>query len=417
MNYQESIAYIHQTPKFARELGNRKLKKLLEHLNNPQESLRVIHLAGTNGKGSTAAMIANSLTCAGYRCGLYTSPYIERFNERIRIDGEEIPDDDLARIITKIRELIETYDAPVSEFALDTAAAFCYFEEEKCDFVVLETGMGGRLDATNVIQNPFATVLTAIDMDHMQYLGDTIEKIAKEKCGIIKQNCPVVCYPKQKDSVVKIIQNVAKEKNAPVYIPEIPEYNEQKILYLKKEYEIGLSGEFQGYNAATALKVLEILGKQGVAIPERAIAEGLKTAKNMARFEKFGKQVVLDGGHNASAGKALCRALKLLQKPIYFCVAMMEDKDCKGFLREIEGVANGIVFSKIEMPRCATAETLAELVVNKKTFVQIENHPFLAIEQALALAGDDGIVCICGSLYFAGMVRPFLREKFKNSDE
>ncbi len=416
MNYQESIAYIHQTPKFSRELGNRLLEKLLMHLNNPQDSLRVIHLAGTNGKGSTAAMIAKTLSCAGYRCGLYTSPYIERFNERIRIDGQEIPDDDLAEIITRLRYLIETYDTPVSEFALDTAAAFCYFQQKQCDFVVLETGLGGRLDATNVIKDPVATVLTAIDMDHMQYLGNTIEDIAKEKCGIIKENCPVVCYPKQDPRVFSVIADTAKEKGAPLFVAELPEYYDKKIIYQGEEYAIGLLGEFQGYNGATALKTLEVLKEKGVVIPDIAIKEGLKTAENMARFERFGKQVILDGGHNVSAAKALCKALRELNKPIYFCVAMMEDKDCDGFLKEISNLASGVVITRVPMPRCAEPEQLSHVFDKDKIPVKIEDNPFFAVEEALSMAEDNGMVCACGSLYFAGYIRPYLREKFKNSD-
>ena len=181
MNYEETLIYIHNTPKFARTLGNDLLKKLLKKLGNPQKDLKFIHIAGTNGKGSAAVMLSQILINCGLKVGLYTSPYIERFNERIRINGEEIPDDILADIATRIRETIEKYDTPVSEFALDTAIAFEYFKSQKCDIVVLETGLGGRLDATNVIDKSIVSVIMSIGFDHTQYLGETIEEITAEK--------------------------------------------------------------------------------------------------------------------------------------------------------------------------------------------------------------------------------------------
>lgn len=384
------------------------LEKLLVHLGNPQNHLRIVHIAGTNGKGSTAAMLAEILKSAGYRCGLFMSPYIERFNERIRINGEEIPDEELAEIITTLKDTIERYDAPVSEFALDTAAAFCWFSRQKCDFVVLETGLGGRLDATNVIKNPLVTVLTAIGMDHMQYLGNSLEEIAGEKCGIIKNGCPVVSYPLQEKSVQNVIVNRAKELNAPLFVAKEPVFVNHKICYEEKEYELGLSGEFQAYNAATVLATINVLKKNEISISDDAVEEGLKNAKNMARFEWFGNQIVLDGGHNVPAAKVLSQSLKQLDRPIYLCVAMMEDKDWEGFLKELAPVAEGVVVTQISMPRCCLAETLAAFLKKQNIVTEVEIDPFLAIEKAKTMAGEDGVVCICGSLYLAGEVRPYL---------
>lgn len=414
MNYQEAIEYIHQTPKFARELGNRMLEKLLMHLNNPQKNLRIVHIAGTNGKGSTAAMLAEILQSSGYKCGLFTSPYIERFNERIKINGKEIPDEALAGIITIIKQTIERYDAPVSEFALDTAAAFCWFKEQKCDYVVLETGLGGRLDATNVIQNPILTVLTSIGMDHMQYLGNTIEKITEEKCGIIKTGCPVVSYPLQEEVVKKVIREKAREKKAPLTVAKEPIFLDDHIRYENKEYKLGLSGEYQAYNAATVLESVHVLRECGAAIDEVAVSAGLKNAKNPARFESFGSNIILDGGHNVPAGKALISSLKNKKKPLFFCVAMMEDKEWKGFLNEIVPAAEGVVFTEVPMPRCCSANQLATFAELFQKKIDIEKNPFLAIEKIRKMAGEEGIVCICGSLYLAGEVRPWLREKEKD---
>ncbi len=381
------------------------------HLGNPQKNLRIVHIAGTNGKGSTAVMLAEILKNAGYRCGLFTSPYIERFNERIRINGEEIPDDDLATIITKVKKTIEEKDAPVSEFALDTAAAFCWFSQQKCDFVVLETGLGGRLDATNIIENPLATVLTAIGMDHMQYLGNSLEEIAGEKCGIFKPGCSVVSYPIQEPVVQKVIREKAKEKEVPLRIAKPPNFHNGRILYDGISYKLGLQGEFQQYNAATVLETVVVLREKGVLIPESSVSEGLKNARNMARFEWFGDQIILDGGHNVPAAKALRRSLCDLNRPVYLCIAMMEDKDWKGFLQEMIPVADGVVLTQISMPRCCLAEKIKSFLAQYDVPSVTESNPFFAIEKAKEMAGNEGIVCVCGSLYLAGEVRPYLRKQ------
>ena len=239
MNYQETLSYIHQTPKFSRILGNTMLKKLLAHLGNPQDALDFIHVAGTNGKGSVSIMLAEILKNAGLRVGLFTSPYLERFNERIQINRTPIADEALAAIVTTIRACMESHNAPVSEFALDTAAAFCYFAQQKCDIVVLETGLGGRLDATNVISAKRAAVLTAIGMDHMQYLGDTIEKITLEKCGIIHPNTPVVSAPSQAESVRNTVLSYAKAHRAPVYFAEEPQLDGHGLQYRGQRFSLG----------------------------------------------------------------------------------------------------------------------------------------------------------------------------------
>ena len=195
MNYEQSIDYIHSIPKFCRPLGNANLEKLLTHLDNPQKKLKFIHIAGTNGKGSTAAMTAEILKKSGFKTGLFTSPYLEVFNERIRINGENITDNDLAEYVTRVKAIMEENNALVSEFAFITAVSFLYFYEKQCDIVVLEVGMGGKLDATNVIDSSLVSVICKIGLDHTQYLGDTIEEIAKEKCGIMRNGGTAVSYP------------------------------------------------------------------------------------------------------------------------------------------------------------------------------------------------------------------------------
>lgn len=413
MNYEEALRYIHETPKFSRELGNRLLKKLLGCLENPQEGLRFIHIAGTNGKGSAAAMLAEILRCSGFRTGLFTSPYIERFNERIRVDGAEIPDTELARIITRLRDTIEKADAPVSEFALDTAAAFCYFQACGCDVVVLETGLGGRLDATNVIRENLVTILTSIGLDHTQYLGETIQEITAEKCGIFKPGCPVVTAPRQTAEAIAVIRRRAAEMGILLYETEPAEKVSGGVCIRGTVYPLGLQGSFQADNAATAVEAVRVLRKRGMNIPESAVRRGLAQVKHMARFERFGDKVILDGCHNVQAAVELCSSLSELERPVYLCTAMMEDKDYQGCARILARAAAGVVATQLEMPRCCPAALLAQAFMACGIPAAAEASPEAALEKALALAGKEGVVCICGSLFLAGRLRPLLRKNIE----
>jgi len=411
MNYQETILYIHQTPKFSRELGNRLLNELLAHCNHPENSLKCIHIAGTNGKGSTAMMLAETLRVAGYNVGLFISPYIERFNERIQINGEPIPDDDLARIVTQLRTMIEKFNTPVSEFALDTAAAFCWFRERKVDYVILETGLGGRLDATNIIPRNLVAVIGSVGLDHTQYLGNTYQEIAAEKCGIIKHGCPVVSYPIQNGEVWPVIQRYADASEAPLYIADMPEATEDGMLLNGVNYKLGLRGEFQIYNAATAYKVIEVLRKNGISISEEAVKQGFLHAKNPARFERFGSNIILDGAHNPPAIQALCDSLKAMNQPIWFCTAMMEDKDYQTCISILAKHARGVITTELAMPRCCPSEKLMdEFYKNGVEEVYSLPNPQEAIAYALSHMEENSLLCICGSLYFAGTIRPYLKQ-------
>ena len=415
MNYEESINYIHQTPKFSRELGNAMLAKLLVYLDNPEKKLKFIHIAGTNGKGSIAVMLSEILQQSSYCTGLFTSPYIEQFNERIRVNGQMIPNDALAEITTKIKVIIETQNTPVSEFALDTAIALYYFMKKKCDVVVLETGLGGRLDATNIIPDNLVSVISAVDLDHTQYLGDTIEKITAEKCGIIKHNRPVVSYPLQHASALDVIKNTAVLNNCSLYVADTPVPHEDYFELYGKRYKLALKGDFQAYNAATVLKVIEVLQMRNFIFSDSDVKIGLENAVNPARFEKFGDRIILDGGHNPHAIKALCKSLSEYKKSIYFCVAMMEDKDYRENVKILSENSNGIIVTQISMQRCCKAEILATEFkkYNKKVF--IEENPESAIKKALEIADSNALICICGSLYLAGEVRPILNKCFGSS--
>lgn len=410
MNYSETINYIHCTPKFSRTLGNDLLRKLLDKLDNPQQNLSFIHIAGTNGKGSCAIMLSEILTRAGYKTGLFTSPYIEIFNERIKIDGKMIDNDSLSDITTKIRNVIKSNNTPVSEFALDTAIAFEYFSQQKCDIVILETGLGGRLDATNVIDSSIVSVITSIGMDHMQYLGNTISDITAEKCGIIKENGKVIIYPQQEDEAKAVIEEFCTSQNAKHIYANLPEiFEENAFLYDETRYTLSLCGDFQKYNASTVIATVYELRRLGFSISDAALSDGLQAAFNPARMERLSCGLILDGAHNTSAMHELCKALSGLDTPLYICIAMMEDKDITGCIAELAKISPQIITTEINMPRCAKAEFIATEFAKHNIKAQIEKDPIFAAKTALALANNGGTAVVCGSLYLAGIVRKNLK--------
>ncbi len=400
MNYQEAIHYIHSIPKFIRPLGNAHLAGLLQALGNPQEKLKCIHIAGTNGKGSTAAILAEILMNAGYKTGLFTSPFIEVFNERIQINGQNIPDTALADYTETVRKKMEESGCNVSEFAFVTAVAFLYFYHEGCDFVVLETGMGGKLDATNVIKHPLVSVLTSISMDHMQFLGNTLEEITAEKCGIIKPGSAVVTYPNT--AVLPIIHAAAAEKNAPLTEALTAHPIHGGFIYKEKNYPLNLSGEYQPQNAAVALETIGVLRTNGIIISDRAVSDGLKNVRWPARFEFLRENLVIDGGHNIDGIRALKQSLAAQNRPILLVMAMMEDKTYAECVREICPIAQYLIATELPMPRCLSAE---QLLACSEIPGKAVSDPAAAVREALAMAKKNTLICVCGSLYLAGRIR------------
>ena len=385
MDYNETLKYINDTPKFSKILGNDDLKILLEKLGNPQDKTKFIHVAGTNGKGSVSSMIASILRADGKIVGLYTSPFIEVFNERIQINGENITDDDLARIATRVKSEIDEIGVEISVFAQITAMAFLYFAEQECDVAVLETGLGGRLDATNVIPSPVLTVITKIGLDHTEYLGDTIKKITEEKCGIIKHGTKVVTTCKQEDEALFVIKNTCKEKGVPLFIATDD-----------SGYSLSLSGEYQKENGAVA-----VLSAKTLEISEKAIKDGLLATKWIARFEYLKDNLILDGGHNPDGIRALISSLKALGKPVHFVVAMMQDKDTDDVCNQIKAFAKSVTITEVKMPRCAKATDLAKMFDG----CSIQTDSIRAVEEVLSKTSADELVCVCGSLYLAGEIR------------
>ena len=400
MTYENALEYIHQIPRFVRPLGNANLEKLLNVLGNPHYNLKYIHIAGTNGKGSTAAMLAQILKHSGYRVGLFTSPFIEVFNERIQINNINILDEELAKYTELVKNAMEDNNAQISEFAFICVIAFLYFRDNDCDYVVLETGMGGRLDATNIIEKSEVSVLTSISLDHMQFLGNKIEEIALEKCGIIKSGGVVVSHPNTE--VSDIIKAQAQNMSATLYFAKEPIPTNKGFIYNGKQYELSLKGAFQPYNAAVVLEVVFALQNKGVSITEKAIEEGLKNVEWPVRFEFLRDNLVVDGGHNIDGILALKKSLIETDKKIILVMAMMGDKSCRECVECISDIADYVITTQIDMPRCIDAD---ELIKFSRADGRSIKNAIEAVNTALKMTDKDSVVCVCGSLYLAGIIR------------
>lgn len=410
LTYTEAVEYIHNTPKFSRILGNDVLRILLERLGNPHKKLKFIHLAGTNGKGSTASMIANILKCEGYRVGLYTSPFLEVFNERIRINGENIPDDVLAELVSEVKSHIDSMEQGPSEFALTTAVMFLYFARENCDYVVLETGMGGKLDATNVIEESLVTIITSISLDHTQFLGDTVEEITLEKCGIIKENASVVCYCGQNKSALEVIKNECEKNNAELIIAPVPTVTDGGFFCEGEEYKLSLCGTYQPYNATMAITAVRVMVKKGISISDNSIKAGIESAEWAGRFEYLNKNFVIDGGHNPSGIAELKKSLAETERPVILVMAMMEDKSYAECIAEIAPAAKKIYATQIDYPRCLKADLLGELAKEYCSDTQVFENAKEAVKTAVCGADDNDLVCVCGSLFLVGLIRNYFNK-------
>jgi len=429
MNYREAIEYIHGTKKFGSKLGLNNIRTLLDLLGNPHNELNFIHVAGTNGKGSTCSFISNVLIEGGYKVGLFTSPYLETFNERIRINNQDIDNDSLAKITFKVKEKVdEMLDkgmAHPTEFEIVTAIAMEYYKQEKVDFVVLEVGLGGRYDSTNVIESSAASVITTISMDHTDILGDTIGKIAYEKAGIIKDNGLVICYP-QEDEAQEVIEKVAKEKNArlikvPTNKLQVLEINEfgSKFNFefddiKMTDVEIELIGAHQTQNAATALTTILALRKEGiVSISDEAIRKGLKGAKWNGRLEVLKRKptFLIDGAHNIQGIQALKKTLKDIFKydKLILGIGILADKDVEHMIKEIAPIADKIIVTEANIFRALKADDLAAKIVKYNNNVVIESNIEKAVQKSFEMADENDLIVFSGSLYLIGDVRTIVK--------
>ncbi|WP_432663902.1 folylpolyglutamate synthase/dihydrofolate synthase family protein [Wukongibacter baidiensis] len=425
MNYNEALDYIHSTYKFGSKLGLENVKALLELMGNPQESLNFIHVAGTNGKGSTSTFISESLIQEGYSVGLFTSPYLEEFTERIRINGNNIPKGDLAEVTKTVKEKVEIMLSNgrqhPTEFEIVTAIALLYYKLKEVDYVVLEVGLGGRLDSTNVIENTLVSVITPIALDHTQYLGDTLDKIAYEKAGIIKGERPVVVHP-QDDEAMKMIEKVAADKKSKLFIVptqtiEIKKYDEYGIIFDVElngtkycDLEIGLIGKHQVNNATVALMAIKVLSEcHGISISETSIRNGFKKAKWPGRLEVLRRKptLLIDGAHNIHGAKALKRAIEQTFKydRLIAVIGVLGDKDVDGILEEIIPLCDKVIITKPNNPRAISLDVLKEKIEALDKEVEMFEEINKAVDKSLEISNENDLVLYCGSLYMIGDIR------------
>lgn len=417
MNYESALQFIHGASVLGSKLGLHNITELLARLGNPHIRRNFIHVAGTNGKGTTTSAIARILMQQGYRVGIYTSPYVYVFNERISINGINIPDDSIAKhasvIKQKCEEMVRDGLSHPTEFEIVTALGFMYFAEKNCDFIVLEVGVGGRLDATNVIQKPLVSVITSISFDHMNYLGDTLPKIAAEKCGIIKTGAPVVVYPEQDGEVLQVIRDACRKKRCELIIAESPEIvkselGETVFNYGRyKDLRLKLSGEHMAKNASTAIATAEVLREQGVKISHEAIYKGIASVKWPGRFEIIGQNplFIIDGAHNISGIEAFKKTVQknLYGKRLAFIMGMLKDKDYEASLKAVAGMADLFVAVPVSSYRGLSAEKLAEVAAKYNRSVIAAKTVYEGVKTALDQNFDA--VLAFGSLYLLSEVK------------
>ena len=415
MELREAIAYIHNLPKGLKP-GLHRIKKLLNLLGDPQKSLKFVHIAGTNGKGSTAAMTASILTCAGYKTGLFTSPFIYRFHERIQLSGEQISDEDLLPLILKVKALAETMEQSPAQFEFVTAMAMEYYRSKQADIVVLEVGMGGALDATNAIDCPEVAVITNIGLDHTDALGSTLPEIATHKAGIIKPGCQVVAY-RGDANVEAVYAQVCARNKAKLHMAD---FDSIRLLDRKLEAQVfshgtreglrlPLLGAHQLYNAAVVLATVDALKELGWNISEENIRQGMEQVQWPGRFDIVGKDplFIIDGGHNPQCIDALAGNIDayLSDRTLVALVGVLADKDYAEMFRPVMGKVSCFVCITPDNPRrLPSAELAAHLNAAGSRAVACETVAE-AVATAKDLAGKDGAVLCFGSLYSIGQIK------------
>ena len=425
------IDRIHEFNRFGMVLGLDRMEELLRRLGNPQDDLKVIHVAGTNGKGSVSKYLEEGLSACGYKMGLYTSPYIETFNERIRYDGADISDEDLEYYGQKVVSAAEAMvadglDSP-TEFEVVTAIAFLYFADRQADITILEVGLGGIGDSTNVVKSPLASVITSISYDHMAQLGSSLAEIAVNKAGIIKTGCPVIANVPQRDAA-KIIARKAYAMGSRLYdisgiraavSDETPFSQKVSMELYEKSYsdvEISMVGRHQAENLKTALATLEILRKSGaVKLDRKALYEGLKRARQPGRFEVISEDplVIIDGAHNEAGAQALqeTMAQHFAGKKILLVAGILADKEIDSIVKFLTKITDHIIVTEPDNPRKLAAEKLAEHVAEFGAAAEVVSDVEAAVHRAKELADGYDVILFAGSLYLIGDVRRLWRNE------
>ena len=411
MTYDEALKYIHEVNPLFCKPGLERISRLCSALGNPQNGLKFIHVAGTNGKGSTSSILSHILVKAGYRLGLFTSPYIYRFNERIRINNKDIEDEELIELVEKIRPIADGMDDKPTEFELITAMAFEYFKKQACDVIVLEVGLGGRFDSTNIISNPLLSIITGIALDHTAILGDTIEKIAFEKAGIIKDGAPVLFGGEDEDAY-GVIKKIAEERGSRVFKVNrgeiknaLPLLTGGKFDY--KQYtgvELSLLGTYQFYNGATVLEAVDILRERGIKIDTDAVYSGIKAAKWRARFEVIHSSpaVIFDGAHNPEGITAAVESIEsyFIGRRVAIMSGVLRDKDYRAIAKTVGRVADVVYTITPDNPRALSAEEYAKVLQDVGVAAFATNGISDALTKGMAYADEHNCpLCCLGSLY------------------
>ena len=430
MNYAEARVYLDEVSKYGSVLGLENMRELLGRLGNPQDDLKFIHISGTNGKGSVLAYLSTILSGGGYRTGRYISPTLFSYRERIQVDEQKIEKESLAHHVTAIAKVIEEMKAEnagnPTAFEVETALAFLYFKEKDCDIVVLETGLGGALDATNIIKTTVMEVIAPISMDHMEFLGDTLEKIAMQKAGIIKPHTAVVSASQEPDAK-KVLDHVCKEGQCSMYMVDpaqitdvLYDVEEQQFSYKNwKNVKITLAGSYQILNAALALEGVEELRRLGYHLSEEQVRQGLYRAVWRGRFTLLSKNpaVIIDGAHNPGAAKELKHSLDLYfkGKDLYYIFGVFQDKDYQEVIRLTAPLAKHIVTVQTPgNPRALPANELKEAVQAVNPSVEAAQSIQEAVKKSLQLAKKEDAIIIFGSLSFLGEAEKAVKGEEKN---
>ena len=419
MTSEEALTYIHSVCWKGSIPGLGRTETLLKKMGNPEKKLKFVHIAGTNGKGSTAAMTASILRKAGYRTGLYTSPYIYRFHERIQVDGMEISDEELAEVTEFVKPLADSMEESPTEFELVSCIAFEYFCRKNCDIVVLEVGMGGALDSTNVIETPEVAVITNIGLDHTEYLGDTVEKIAETKSGIFKQGGHAVIY-RGAPSVEAVYERVCAEKSVSLKKADfaslrLKQHSLEGQVFdcgARKDLMLPLLGDHQLHNAAVVLAIADTLVEEGWKISEENIREGIRDVRWPGRFDIVSRKplFIIDGGHNPQCIEALVKNIQdyLTGKRVIALTGVLADKDYADMYRPVMPLVERFVCITPPNPRKLEAEPLAQYLRETGANATACTTVADGVDLAMHLAGEDGVVLCFGSLYSIGAIRDAL---------
>jgi dihydrofolate synthase/folylpolyglutamate synthase len=423
-NHDQALSYLYDLQKYGIKFGLSSTSSLLRRIGNPQAGLKTIHIAGTNGKGSIAAMLSAILVRAGFKVGLYTSPHLVRFNERFRLNEQDVKDEEIMAVFKEVRAVVDEREPPTF-FEMTTAMALSLFAEKGVDWAILEVGMGGRLDATNVVQ-PQLTIISNVSFDHQEFLGSTLSRIAREKAGIIKKQVPLVTAVKQPVALA-VIKTRCSALNAPCYRIgrqiKVRTLGEQRFSYRGlgwrlEKLHLPLAGRHQVVNAATALGGLEVLERWGYYnLDAEQIREGLVKTRWPGRLELLGGQppVLLDGAHNYAGIVALRQALQeeYTYRRLIVVLGIMADKDLRGMLLRLAPLADRIILTRPKYERAAEPESLRAVVGEFAERTELIRPVGEALERATGLATSEDLVLVTGSLYFIGEVKEIQEEKNK----